>query len=106
MRLVHEALAAGHSVAVDNTNPGPVEWQPLVQAARDHGAKVVAYWFPPEVVLSLERNARREGRTRVPDVGIFATLARLRRPTPADGFDEVYEVSADERGGFVVHPTD
>jgi predicted kinase len=28
MRLIHDALAAGRSVAVDNTNPSPEEWKP------------------------------------------------------------------------------
>ncbi|MEU7083378.1 hypothetical protein [Streptomyces achromogenes] len=51
---------------------------------------------------SLRRNAAREGRARVPDVGVLATLERLRRPSVADGFDAVYEVRFDGRGGFDV----
>ncbi|GAA4606556.1 hypothetical protein GCM10023195_23770 [Actinoallomurus liliacearum] len=100
MRLVEEALAEGLSVAVDNTNPSPEEWWPLAEAARRHGAKVVGYWFPPDVAGSLRRNASRTGRNRVPDVGVFATLKRLRRPRPSDGFDELYEVRIDGAGGF------
>lgn len=46
MRLIEEALSAGRDVVVDNTNPSPREWAPLVDAARTHGARVVAYWFP------------------------------------------------------------
>lgn len=102
MRLVEEALAAGRSVAVDNTNPSPEEWAPLVAAGRAHGARVVAYWFPPDLAGTLRRNAGRTGRERVPDVGVHATWRRLRRPGPADGFDAVYEVRFDGRGGFVV----
>ncbi|MCL3999251.1 ATP-binding protein [Streptomyces lavenduligriseus] len=104
MRLVTEHLAAGRSVAVDNTNPSPQEWAPLVAAARAHGATVTAYWFPPDVPGSLRRNAAREGRGRVPDVGVLATLKRLRRPSVADGFDAVHEVRFDGRGGFDVRP--
>ncbi|MEU2062711.1 ATP-binding protein [Streptomyces sp. NPDC013455] len=102
MRLVAEHLAAGRAVAVDNTNPAPEEWGPLVAAARAHGASVTAYWFPPDVPGSLRRNAAREGRERVPDVGVLATLKRLRRPSAADGFDAVHEVRFDGRGGFDV----
>ncbi|GAA2229268.1 ATP-binding protein [Streptomyces nogalater] len=104
LRLVTEHLAAGRSVAVDNTNPSPREWAPLVAVARAHGATVTAYWFPPDVPGSLRRNAAREGRDRVPDVGVLATLGRLRRPTVADGFDAVYEVRFDGRDGFEVRP--
>ncbi|MFK4148389.1 AAA family ATPase [Streptomyces sp. NPDC004065] len=102
MRLVAQHLAAGRPVAVDNTNPSPREWAPLLETARAHGAAVTAYWFPPDVPASLRRNAARPGRDRVPDVGVLATLGRLRRPTPADGFDRVLEVRFDGRGGFEV----
>jgi predicted kinase len=102
MRLVAEHLAAGRPVAVDNTNPSPEEWGPLVEAAHAHGATATAYWFPPDVTGSLRRNAAREGRARVPDVGVLATLKRLREPTAADGFDAVREVRFDGRGGFEV----
>jgi predicted kinase len=106
MRLVNEALTDGRSVAVDNTNPSPEEWQPLIEAARAHGAAAVGYWFPPDLTENKERNAIREGRARVPDVGLYATLKRLRRPTRADGFDRLYTVSFDGAGGFAVRPMD
>lgn len=104
MHQIHEALSAGSSVAVDNTNPSPDEWGPLVAAGHAHGARVIAYWFPPDAAGSLRRNAARQGRERVPDVGIHATLKRLRKPSRADGFDAVREVRFDDRGGFEVRP--
>ncbi|MGX1267584.1 AAA family ATPase [Streptomyces phaeoluteigriseus] len=102
MRLVEDHLAAGRAVAVDNTNPSPQEWGPLVELAHARRATVTAYWFPPDVAGSLRRNAAREGRERVPDIGVLATSKRLREPTPGDGFDEVREVLFDGRGGFEV----
>jgi predicted kinase len=104
MRLVAQALTAARSVAVDNTNPSPEEWRPLVAAGHAHGAGVVAYWFPPDLAGSLRRNATRTGPDRVPEVGIHATLKRLRRPSPEDGFDAVLDVRFDGRGGFEVRP--
>ncbi|MET8771765.1 hypothetical protein [Streptomyces sp. NPDC004658] len=73
-----------------------------MEAAHAHGVTATAYWFPPDVTASLRRNAAREGRARVPDVGVLATLKRLRRPSPRDGFDAVREVRFDGRGGFEV----
>ncbi|AEW99375.1 AAA family ATPase [Streptantibioticus cattleyicolor] len=104
MREVTEALAAGTCVAVDNTNPTPDEWWPLLAAGHAHGAAVTAYWFPPDLTGSLRRNATRTGRGRVPDIGVRATAARLRRPSTADGFDAVREVRFDGHGGFEVRP--
>lgn len=102
MRLIEEALAAGRSVVVDNTNPSAQEWAPLVAAARRHGVRVVAYWFAPDLAGSLERNGARTGRARVPEVGVRATARRLARPGAADGFDQVRLVAFDGNGGFDV----
>jgi predicted kinase len=102
MGLIDDALAEGRSVAVDNTNPSPQEWQPLIEVAHAYGAAAVAYWFPPDLTATQERNAIREGRARVPEVGLYATLKRLRPPTRADGFDRLFQVSFDGAGGFDV----
>ncbi len=104
MRLIDEALTAGRSVVVDNTNPSPQEWQPLIEAGHTHGATVVGYWFAPDPAASAARNAARDARTRVPDVGLYATLARLRRPRRADGFDRLFVVDVDGAGGFHIAP--
>jgi predicted kinase len=104
MRLIDEALAGGHSVVVDNTNPSPEQWRPLIEAARAHGAAAVAYWFPPDPEAAAERNARREGRARIPDIGLYDTLKRLRAPSKHDGFDRRYTVCFDGAGGFAVNP--
>jgi predicted kinase len=106
LRLISEALAEGHSVAVDNTNPSPEEWQPLIEAARAHGAAPVGYWFPPDLTATQQRNAIRDGRARVPDVGLYATLKQLRAPRRADGFDRLYLISFNGVGGFDVRTMD
>jgi hypothetical protein len=102
LRLVGEALAAGRNVAVDSTSPSPEEWQPLIELGRAYGTTTIGYWFPPDVPATVARNAVREGRARVPDVGLVATVKRLRRPRLADGFDRLYEVRFDGTGGFDV----
>jgi predicted kinase len=88
-RVVAELLAAGVPVVVDNTNPSAAERAPLVAAARAAGAPVRAVWLdiPPEVCA--QRNDAREGRARVPLVGVLATRHRFRPPTVAEGFDRV-----------------
>ena len=84
-----EALRAGKSVAVDNTNPTPAVRAPLIELARAHGARVVAFYFEAIVKDAVARNRTREGRARVPDVAIYATSKKIVPPKFEEGFDEV-----------------
>jgi len=90
--LVETALRAGRSVVVDNTNPTPEDRRPLVELGRGFGATILCYHFSSKVRECLARNARREGRARVPDVAIFATAKKLVPPSREEGFDEVHTV--------------
>ena len=88
-RMIEEAFRAGKSVAIDNTNPTPYERAPLIELARRHGARVVAYHFETTVKDAVTRNRAREGKARVPDLAIFVAAKKLVRPEMAEGFDEV-----------------
>ena len=101
-RYITEALAAGRSVVVDNTNPSPEERAPLIALGHEHGARVVGYYFASDLKRCLERNAQRQGRARVPEVALFATVKKLTRPGRAEGFDALYHVTLTEEGDFRV----
>jgi predicted kinase len=101
--LVEQALRAGRSVAVDNTNPARADRAPLIAAARAHGARVVAYLLLTPAREALARNRTREGRARVPAVAVHAIARRLEIPTLDEGFDAVYQVAA-EGGRFTIQP--
>lgn len=103
MALVDAALAAGRSVAVDNTNPARADRAPLIAAARARGARVVAYVMLTPMRAAFQRNRGREGRERVPDVAVYAAARRLQPPTVDEGLDEVFHVAA-EGGEFKVQP--
>ncbi len=92
-REIDAALSSGRSVLVDNTNPRVEDRAPVVAAARTAGARVIAYVFDAAFDECVERNAKREGRARVPDVGLRATAKSLVLPTSAEGFDEVWAVT-------------
>ena len=100
--LVREALAAGKPVVVDNTNPRREDRALLIALAREFSVRAVGYFLPATVAESLERNARRVGRARVPDVGVFSTAKAFEIPSWLEGFDELYEVVADTGEHFVV----
>ncbi|CAA9465915.1 MAG: polynucleotide kinase 3-phosphatase-like [uncultured Rubrobacteraceae bacterium] len=105
-RLVEAALRDGRSVVVDNTNPTLEDRKPLIELAREHGARAIAYSFESGPRDSRERNGRREGRARVPDVAIFATAKKLVPPSRSEGFDGAYRVRILEGSGFEVLPCD
>jgi predicted kinase len=99
---IEQALRAGSSVVVDNTNPRVVDREPLIAQARRSGVRVIGYFFPPDVRESIQRNEGREGRAKVPKVAIFLAAKRMQPPTVAEGFDELYEVRLVPGGGFDV----
>ncbi len=101
-RLISEALASGRSVVVDNTNPTPALRAPLVSLGKSHGARVVGYAFESRLEDCLARNAKREGRARVPEVALYATRKVLRWPSLAEGFDALYFVRFTPEGTFEV----
>jgi predicted kinase len=100
LQLLEAALGAGRSVALDNTNPTRAERAEALAVARARGARAVCYFFPPDVRASIARNAAREGKARVPVVGILATRKRLEAPSLDEGFDRLFEVRALPGGGF------
>ena len=65
-------------------------------AARTAGVPARAVWLDTPLHTCLARNDAREGRARVPLVGVFATRARLVPPSTAEGFDRVDVVRAGE----------
>ena len=101
--LVEQALGAGRSVVVDNTNPRVVDRAPLIAAARRHGARVVGYVLETTRGECLARNRQREGAARVPDVAVHVAASRMQPPTLEEGFDELLSVRA-SGGAFEVEP--
>lgn len=105
LEIVTQALRAGRSVAVDNTNPRAEDRAPLVALGRAAGARVVAYVLDTTPKESAARNRTRTGRERVPNVAVFVTAKRLQAPTRAEGFDAIHRVRADG-GDFEVAEAD
>ncbi|ATB28205.1 AAA family ATPase [Melittangium boletus] len=101
-RLIDEALARGQSVVVDNTLPRVEDRGPLIAIGRARGARVVGYFFAPDLEACLARNAARVGRARVEDKVLHITLHQLRAPSFAEGFDALFRVRLAPESGFVV----
>ncbi|PTA66374.1 kinase [Deinococcus arcticus] len=104
--LLQEALEAGQSVVLDNTNPAVEDRSDAIVLARTCGARVTGYVFPRDVPASIERNARRVGKARVPDVAIYSTAKRWQTPTLEEGFDRLFTVILTPEGSLEILPWD
>lgn len=104
-QLIRAALVAGVPVVVDNTNPAVSDRAPIIELAREFGARVVGYYFTATTREAVGRNRGREGKQRVPDVAIFTAAKRMVPPSRDEGFDELYRVAVAEHGGFDVTET-
>ena len=102
-RLIQDALEAGHSAVVDNTNPTVEDRRPLIELGRKNGARIVGYYFDASVRDCIRRNAGREGMARVPDVAIFATAKKLVPPSDSEDFDGLFRVRVTDDSTFEVH---
>jgi predicted kinase len=103
-RAIDEALAAGSSVVVDNTNPSAADRAALIAQARAHNARVIGYFFDVTTRAAVARNAGRTGREKVPNVAIFTVAKRLQPPQLADGYDELFRVEIGEDRTMRVSP--
>ena len=90
--LIRAALSGGRPVVVDNTNPTVEDRQTLVRQGREHGAKIVGYYFESTARECIERNRLRAGKAKVPDVAIYATAKKLVPPSYSECFDELFRV--------------
>lgn len=95
-KVLDEALAAGKSVVLDNTNPSAADRASIIKLARRHNARVIGYYFDVNTRVAVARNAERTGRAKVPNVAIFTAAKRLQPPSYTEGFDELFRVTLTE----------
>jgi predicted kinase len=97
-------LETGQRFVVDNTNPTPTDRRRYVEPARAAGFRVVGYLVEVDPAHALARNVQRPAGRRVPAAGVVGTGRRLQRPTPEEGFDELWHATAAPGDGWRVEP--
>ena len=102
--FVRLCLRERQRFVVDATNPTPADRRRYVEPARDAGFRVIGYLVEVTDVEALARNAARHGRRRVPAAALVGTGRRLLRPTPGEGFDELWHATAARDGGWRIEP--
>jgi predicted kinase len=77
---------------VDNTNPTVADRARYIAPARDAGYRVLGFLVDVDHAVAAGRNL---ARTRtVPAAGLRDVSRRLVRPTPEEGFDELWHATA------------
>ena len=104
MRELQSALSAGSPVVIDNVNASRADRAPTIAAARAAGARVIGYFFDVTTRQAVARNAERQGKSKVPNVAIFTAAKRLERPTPDEGFDQLFRIEITADRDYRVEP--
>jgi predicted kinase len=102
--FVRLCLQERQRFVVDATNPTPTDRRRYVRPAREAGFRVVGYLVEVSDAEALARNAARAGPRRVPAAALVGTGRRLVRPTPEEGFDELWHATAAPGGGWRIEP--
>ena len=91
-------LEGKQPTVIDNTNPTKEDREKYIKGFKENRFEVLGYYFASKLNDCLERNAAREGKDRIPDVGIKATYNKLELPEYSEGFDKLFYVSASNDG--------
>ncbi|KAJ9197805.1 hypothetical protein DTO021D3_5436 [Paecilomyces variotii] len=100
IKVAQEHLAAGRSVAVDNTNADPETRAYWTEIARQHKIpiRVVYFTSPPELcrhndaVRAANRDLNPESRTLLPGIAFGDFARRFRPPDLSEGFQDITRV--------------
>jgi len=99
--LFSACLESKQPVVIDNTNPTRDDRAKYIADFKSHKFEVVGYYFASSIQDCLNRNASREGKEKIPDIGIQSTYSKLEIPSYAEGFDKLFYVTMND-GDFTV----
>lgn len=102
--LFEASLRSKTKMVIDNTNMTIHDRKRYIQRAKDADFEVVSFYFETDLHSTLQRNAQREGKAKIPEVGVKATFHKLEKPTSVEGFDTLFKVKLIENDGFSILP--
>ncbi|HZH33226.1 MAG TPA: AAA family ATPase [Pyrinomonadaceae bacterium] len=100
--LLAACLEGKQPFVIDKTNATREERAVYIEAAKTRGFRVVGYYFGSSFKEALARNNQREGKAIVPEKALLGFLGKLKKPSFAEGFDELFYVRINENSFFVV----
>lgn len=99
--LFKACLASKTKVVLDKTNPTVLERADFIAEAKAAGFEITAYYFDCPFEDALARNNAREGKAKVPEVGVKGTAKKMQLPSFEEGFDRIFTVKVSE-DSFVI----
>ena len=100
--LIKACLEGKTPFVVDKMNLTRRERAGYIGQAKKAGFTAVGYFFESDLSAALQRNARRDAIERIPEPGVRAANKALQSPSISEGFDQLFVVRMDGRGGFTV----
>lgn len=100
--LLRACLEAKQPFVIDNTNVTREDRAKYINAAKAAGFNVIGYYFQSKLQESIDRNSKRSGKALIPVKGILATHRKLELPNYDEGFDQLFYVSINDAGEFIV----
>jgi predicted kinase len=100
--LLGACLDAKQPFVIDNTNATRADRAKYISAAKEAGFSVVGYYFQSKLQDAIARNQQRSGKALIPVKGILATHRKLELPAFDEGFEQLFYVTINDVGEFVV----
>ena len=93
--LFRACLEAKQPVVIDNTNPRISDRQKYIILAKESKFSITGYYFQSDLASCKQRNSDRQGKSKIPLVGLLDTYKKLELPSYQEGFDRLYYVRLD-----------
>lgn len=90
--LLEKCFSNGKSFVVDNTNPTILSRSGYIRAAKEHGYRVIGYFFQSILADCIARNQLRTGKACLPNIALASVSKQLELPSYQEGFDSLYFV--------------
>jgi predicted kinase len=92
--LLSACIAARQPLVVDATNPTAEDRARYIVPCKQAAFRIIGIEFRVSTEFAIARNARREGRARVPEKAIWATAGKFIPLSLAEGSDEIWLATA------------
>jgi predicted kinase len=100
--IFNACLEAKQPLVIDNTNPAIADRSLYIEPAKAKRFTIVGYYFQSNLKQCQQRNTQRDGKQKIPLIGILATHKKLELPSYREGFERLYYVKIAPNNLFIV----